>query len=88
MSDHDKMTPIPDDPTMTMDETFGMFFEDLRVDMLKPGFIPTPDDVARVIAERGRWGDPPRYVKCKCGFPVFSSETHCAACNAPRMDGE
>lgn len=90
MSDHDeKSTPIPDDPTISMDETFSTFFEDLRVNMLRPGFVPTPDDVAAVIAERGRWGDPPRYVKCEqCSFPVFSTEMFCAACNAPRPDGE
>ncbi len=87
MSDHDaKSTPIPDDPTMSMDDALN---PGLREIILRPGHIPTMDDVAEVIATRGRWGDPPRYVKCEqCAFPVFSNEMFCAACNAPRPDGE
>jgi len=72
MSDHDRTTPIPDEPAIPMSDFVGdMFGSD----------IPTMDEVAAVIAERGRWGDPPRYVPCGvCNWPLFTGDERCPAC--------
>ena len=79
MADHDKATPIPNAPRITMKDAVTGKRAEL---FATPGYIPTEDDVRAVIEARGQWGSAPRFTPCKsCGFPVFGTGA-CEACNA------